>query len=370
MQLALPTARSAYRVTTFTSAALAALAAPVALAVLAFSVPALAGCDLLAKRLKEQGWRTVSSSDGYSEIRIPKAWNRASIDEMASVQAIHPSTISGLMVFTESKEDFAAYSLQGYASMILDTMAKDKIFVRKEAGPTKLKVGPYRALGYEIITTARGFQYRRMHCFVEGPHHVHHVMLWTTVEAWPQRKPVFERILASFRERQGQATPPDPPSGRVALRQVKEANGASAMEVPISWKAMPELNEQASISLGDLARSRFAIVISEQKEQMPEPETLDVYSQNALAMLTKGLTELEKTPPARLTINGNSARRQEIHGVMDGIRVSYLVIMLESPNHFHQVYMWSQKSDWNAVKPLFEQMAMSFRSKSSLSPPP
>ncbi len=318
---------------------------------------ATGGCD----KLHKTKWTTLEGTDGRSKIRIPAGWKPTKgLNALASVQAQHDRTASFLLVLTEDKDDFAPYSLERYSKLVRGMM-KGRAQEYAEAGPRRLAVGPYKAIQYELRATVLGFQQRMLHTCVEGPRYTHQVLLWTNAHLWSKQKPLFQKILQSFRELQGPKPKPGGNAAAVALTEVQALNRTSALQVPSTWKDLPQLNPAATVRRGDQRRNRYAVVLSDAKILVPQFTTLAAFGKRVEDLMRKGLPDYQASLPQSLTIAGRPALQRVVRGNVNGVRLVYLMTLVDGPTHYHRILLWSLATDWERARPLFERVARTFR---------
>lgn len=131
-----------------------------------------------------------------------------------------------------------------------------------------------------------------------------------------------------------------------------------SVKYPASWKTLTKLNEDAQLQLGSSRREEYLLVFNESKADFGG--TLADYGSIVSGNLRKVLADAEVSDPEMLTINGLNALRYQISGKLKGLNLEYFLTVVESPNHFHQVMMWTLKSKKEAAFPVFEQVASTF----------
>jgi hypothetical protein len=195
-------------------------------------VVGLGGCDKLAELLdkdKKKKWKTLEATDGRSRIRVPGSWEKADdLNQEASIQAQHLKRASFVLVITEDKGDFAPYSLRRYSDLVRKSM-QTKSESYRETGPRKIEVGSRPALQYEVRAEVMGFKQRMLHTSVAGERYTHQILLWTNNEHWSAQRPVFDKIVASFREQRGAPRRAAPRAASVPLQRVTARSGRATV---------------------------------------------------------------------------------------------------------------------------------------------
>jgi hypothetical protein len=335
-----------------------ALGSSVAFLILLSGTASLVGCKALKRAAEALKTKSLRASDGRSEIRVPRSWDKVTyLNDESSIQASHTVRASFLVVITESKSDFAPYTLQSYSDMARKQM-KAKADAYTEDSPRRFTQGGLSAIQYEIrLKNNLGFKQRMVHTILEGKRFSHQVILWTDPKNWSRQRPVFDKILKSFRERDGR---PTPSRSAVKMTTLRGRSGTVTLEVPTRWKNTPEMGKTAEVHMARTSRKRFLMVYVEPKKKIPNTD-LPAYTKLIFARMKRVVSEYKAAPVRQRTINGLKGLSREVTGVSKGVRVAYLFTVVEGATSFYQILLWSLISDRHLAKPLFERITNSFR---------
>jgi hypothetical protein len=138
---------------------------------------------------------------------------------------------------------------------------------------------------------------------------------------------------------------------------------------PSSWRLMNDLNDAADLQMGNAAKEAYGMVLTEPRVDFDEELTEQGYSDLTRGMLTQSLSNLKETGPKAMTVNGQPAVLYDLQGSIDDIRIRYWHISIASPEHFHQVVLWSLPSRFEAHQKDFEAVLHSLRTASSPAAP-
>ena len=128
---------------------------------------------------------------------------------------------------------------------------------------------------------------------------------------------------------------------------------------PASWSIRQDLHDYADLQMGNLSKGAYCIVMSESKIDYDDNYTLDDYSKLTSNFIIENIPQ-PSVSAENLVINGNSAIRTEIIGSVDGIKIRYWHISIDTKSHFHQLVLWSVPSYFEANRADYEAVLNSF----------
>ena len=134
--------------------------------------------------------------------------------------------------------------------------------------------------------------------------------------------------------------------------------GLAALNLPIRWRAASKLNDQAVLQATDPVRQRFAVVISEPREDFDGTIDLSDHAGRTLSQLADSLRVVAINGPTERTVNGCRALQFEVEGFHQGVRLVYLHSTIEGRRAFHQLLVWSTRSAYDRA--LFDQVVDGF----------
>ena len=134
--------------------------------------------------------------------------------------------------------------------------------------------------------------------------------------------------------------------------------GLAAIKLPARWRAAASLNDQAAIQATDPFRQRFAVVISEPREDFDVTVDLSDHAGRTLTQLADSLRLVAINGPSERTIQGCRALQFEVEGYHQGVRLVYLHTTIEGRRAFHQVLAWSTRSSYD--RKLFDEVVDGF----------
>jgi hypothetical protein len=144
-----------------------------------------------------------------------------------------------------------------------------------------------------------------------------------------------------------------------ATRVLKDTElGLASLKLPVRWRTATALNDQAAVQATDPLRQRFAVVISEPREDFDVSVDLSDHAGRTLAQLADSLRLVAINGPIERTVNGCRALQFEVEGYHQGVRLVYLHTTLEGRRAYHQVLVWSTRSAYD--RQLFDELVDGF----------
>ena len=152
-----------------------------------------------------------------------------------------------------------------------------------------------------------------------------------------------------------------------ATRVVRDTElGLAALHLPTRWRATSKLNEQAALQATDPVRQRFAVVISEPREDFDTTIDLSDHAGRTLSQLADSLRLVAINGPTERTVNGCRTVQFEVEGYHQGVRLVYLHSTIEGRRAFHQLLVWSTRSAYDRA--LFDEVVDGFEELAGADP--
>ena len=142
--------------------------------------------------------------------------------------------------------------------------------------------------------------------------------------------------------------------------------GLAAIKLPGRWRTATALNEQAAIQAVDPLRQRFAVVISEPRDDFDATIDLSDHAGRTLSQLAESLRLVAINGPTERTVNGGRALQFEVEGYHQGVRLMYLHTTIEGRRAYHQVLTWSTRSAYDRA--IFDEFVDGFEELSGPDP--
>jgi hypothetical protein len=137
-------------------------------------------------------------------------------------------------------------------------------------------------------------------------------------------------------------------------RTVESADGVVRLTRAESWHAMPELNSQAVIQVGNPAREEYLIAFSGAKTDY-EGSLRDYAELNVDAILDS-LSGGNSTDLREIRLNQRTAYECEVSGSVGGIKIEYCFTAVEGTDHYVHLLAWTLPSKKARAFPVLREV--------------
>lgn len=140
-------------------------------------------------------------------------------------------------------------------------------------------------------------------------------------------------------------------------------DGQYSITRPASWGLRSDLNDAADLQMGNLRKEAYAVVLSEAKADFDDDIGLEDFSETVREGVLESVSSGDSSTGEELSINGQRAIRYELTGSIDKIKIRYWLVAIDSPDHFHQLLMWSLPSQFAKNQADFELVMNSLKAQ-------
>ena len=141
----------------------------------------------------------------------------------------------------------------------------------------------------------------------------------------------------------------------------KSKDGKYEFTVPGNMSESPGLSKDAQLTAASKADELYVFVLANKKSDYAADQTLDHHTDVLRKALLDELTDGDATSPEKVTVNGNEARRYRVSGTRDGVKLAYFITIVETADHFHHIWGWTEGSKAGENGATLNQIANSFR---------
>jgi hypothetical protein len=128
--------------------------------------------------------------------------------------------------------------------------------------------------------------------------------------------------------------------------------------VPSSWSYDSDLHEDADISISSRYAEKYFIVLSESKQGFDNETTLADYEK---IIEENFVADDFVIDTYNKVINGNSAIQFSFKSTVDEIPVMYLITVVETQSHFHQLVAWTLEENYSSLQVELDNVVASFQ---------
>lgn len=149
------------------------------------------------------------------------------------------------------------------------------------------------------------------------------------------------------------------PSARLS-KKLFSTDQHLSLNVPQEWSLHSKLSADAAISVANINEAAYALVIKEPKQDFASGFSLSEYT-NVIVSLMKENIKDARTPGElrHFTINGFPAEQLILTGVVNKIKIGYVLTTIESEHGFYQVVAWTLVSRLKEDHPLLRSIGRS-----------
>lgn len=133
------------------------------------------------------------------------------------------------------------------------------------------------------------------------------------------------------------------------------------ISAPSDWSKDSSLHDEADIGISNRSREKYLLVLSESKQDVDSSLTLQEYAQVIEANLQEGVDHVSIDKQIRTVVDNQVAIQFNAKGEVDGIKVAYIVTLVETPTHFHQIMAWTEEKRFASLKQELQKVSASFR---------
>jgi hypothetical protein len=138
------------------------------------------------------------------------------------------------------------------------------------------------------------------------------------------------------------------------------------IEVPARWSPNPELKkniDRVVLRLADPTRHEYLIVATAPKKHYPDGLTAQAYANLYFKQSEKEgkLDDVTVSEPVKLEIGGRPAIQYDISRSVDGKASGELLTVVDGPKAFHEIEIWTFKSEFDAKRAVFARAASTFK---------
>jgi hypothetical protein len=313
---------------------------------------------------KEPAPKVVVARNGSAQMTVPGNWKEdPDLNDEADVQASRRLSELYAMVLSEPRGPLGDANVDEVSELTRSRQLAS-FTGASEKGPVRRIIHGHPAVQYELRGAGEnGLRIVMLHTVIETPERFLQVLAWTTEERWEKHQERLQKIVDSVQvpgEAPGPAT-----DARAADEpkpyEVVAADGSIRLTVPGQWKELSELNDSAVLQVGRRVMARYAIVLVDEREELPDESSLEEISKTGRTALLSGLTNAKETGPERRSIGTYPALQYQIEGSADEQSVVMLHTTFETPTRFVQVVAWTVKERWGQDKALLQAVVDSAR---------
>jgi hypothetical protein len=151
-----------------------------------------------------------------------------------------------------------------------------------------------------------------------------------------------------------------PPLDESQATALASADGGLRITLFDRLASRSDLNEAADLQAGDDDLMVFVMVFAERKAELEQSITLKDYAKFAVDKIASAMPAPRRGIEQPLTIGGLPALERELHGIVGGYELGYLITAVESPDAFYQIVIYTTRYRWGQYEGTIKRMSRSF----------
>ncbi len=167
---------------------------------------------------------------------------------------------------------------------------------------------------------------------------------------------VFGFLLAKVNTTQYKSTEVVP-----GHRVITSVDNLFTVKLPASWTILKNLNDEATIEIGNLEEDVYCIAFSERKADFEPDVSIDDFYESVLSGTSDAVQKanIKRLPP--LSSFKLDHRRARVDGELEYNEITYIIQIVETKDYFYQMVSYTPKANAEKLLPLFDEITNSFR---------
>lgn len=144
-------------------------------------------------------------------------------------------------------------------------------------------------------------------------------------------------------------------------RVVASVDNLYTVKLPANWTILKNLNDEATIEIGNLEEDVYCIAFSERKTDFEPDITIDDFYESVLSGTSGALQKanIKRLPP--LSSFKLDHRRARVDGEVEYNEITYFIQIVETKDYFYQMVSYTPTGNAENLLPLFDEITNSFR---------
>jgi hypothetical protein len=146
----------------------------------------------------------------------------------------------------------------------------------------------------------------------------------------------------------------------VKQKTFNDSSGSFSVEATTKWSEDKSLHEESGLSLSNVDESAYFIALMDHKSGFSSEMTLKLYSELAGEATAEGLQDAVTDGMENITVNGLEGYGFTITGTIEGVRITYMFVILEDDENFIQLVVWSSEKMVGVKRQEYMKLLSSF----------
>lgn len=306
----------------------------------------------------------LESADGHLQIHIPDDWNEDNdLNPQALLGASNRAQEKYFIALPFQRSDLSDdATLEDFVSVMNENLAMSTANLQT-VDEQDIEIDGMNAKQVELTAEVDQIKITYLLNYVEQGDYFYQLATWSTQSQFTEHKPEFEQVLQSFRVLTDSPDFGGGAEGDGSEVSLEGTDGLTSITLPSGWQEMPGLNPEASIQAAKVTMNdeNYLLVISENQSDFSDDTALEDYM-NLIKdiQMEQSIENGVFSDPEATTINGLNAYQFEVRGEIEKVKIGYLVTLVESDEHFHQLIFWTTDQKLDSSKEIYQEALQSF----------
>lgn len=302
------------------------------------------------------------SKDGNESIKASPSWkNQADIGDSLIMHIYDQANDTSVMVVKESKSTFSDnMKLNDYTDLIQKTMANSMTL----ASLTKVKelnIDGNKAEYFELSGESKKVKLTFMVICMETSDNFYKISGWTSSIKFKKYKDEIQDIMKSLKVTQNTVNDKSKSNSEAETVDFKSQDGKVSVQALPSWKSQTDLSDTLIIHIADLAKDNSVMVVKEPKSTFSDNIKLSDYTKLIKTNMVNNITLANLTKIKDIDVNGYKAKYFEISGETKQVKLSFMVICIETSDNFYKISGWTTTPNFKANKDEIQEVMNSIK---------
>ena len=144
-------------------------------------------------------------------------------------------------------------------------------------------------------------------------------------------------------------------------RVITSVDNLFTVKLPASWTILKNLNDEATIEIGNLEEDVYCIAFSERKADFEPCPTINDFYESVLSGTSDAVLKANIKRLPQLSSFKLDHRRARVDGELEYNEITYIIQIVETKDYFYQMVSYTPKANAEKLLPLFDEITNSFR---------
>ncbi|WP_223068227.1 DcrB-related protein [Paenibacillus caui] len=306
----------------------------------------------------------IEATDGSLRLTVPDGWEKDdTLNRAAALAVSDRSREKYALIIPVSRNALSkGAALESFKKrFIADTKVALHNFRIVES--KDISIGGFPAQTVEFYGTARNVNLHYLAAIMEKDRHFYQIITWSTESRFSDYKDEFLNVVQSFKILKENTAASVPVLGSAAAEAslLISSDQETGITVPEGWTADSDLTAGADLQASHPATEDYLVVLRERRSEFSQNTTITDYYRLVSDNMKHSIQNARQDKPRQTSVGGLTAVQFMLSGEVDKVKVSYLVTLVASGDHFTQVLLWTRSDQMEEKLKTYKYIVNSFR---------